>query len=49
MNTYRFVLAVEVEVEAFDEDDAKDLINDNFGPGDDCGVTIKGLAIKEVK
>ena len=49
MNKYRFILAVEVEVEAFDEADAKDIINDNFGPGEDCGVEIKGLAVKEVK
>lgn len=49
METFRFVLAVEVEVEAFDETDARELINDNFGPGEDCGVEIKGLAVKEVR
>lgn len=49
MNKYRFILAVEVEVEAFDENDAKDIIHDNFGPGEDCGVEIKALAVKETK
>jgi hypothetical protein len=49
MDTYRFVLAVEVEVEAFDETDARELINDHFAPGEDCGIEIKGLAVKEVK
>lgn len=46
---FRFILAVEVEVEAFDEADARDVVYDNFGPGEDCGVEIKALAIQEVK
>lgn len=48
-NKFKFLLTVEVVVEAFDEADAKDIINDNFGPGEDCGVEIKTLAIKETK
>jgi hypothetical protein len=49
MNKYKFILAIEVEVEAFDEHDARDIVDDTFGPGEDCGVTVTALAVKEVK
>lgn len=45
MNTYKFVLSVEVEVEAFSEEDARDIVQDTFGPGDDCGVEVTNLII----
>jgi hypothetical protein len=48
MNKYRFILAIEVEVESWDEADARDIIEDNFGPGEECGVNIKALAVEKV-
>ena len=45
MNTYKLTLQVEVEVESFSEDDARDVILDVFGPGNDCGVEVKNLVI----
>lgn len=47
MNTYKFVLSVEVEVEAYDEHDAEDIVNDTFGPGEDCGVEVTKLEIRQ--
>lgn len=49
MKKFRYILAIEVEVEAFDEHDARDIVDDTFGPGEDCGVNITALAVKEVK
>ena len=47
METYNFTLTLKVEVEAFSEEDAKDLILDVFGPGNDCGVEVVKLSIGE--
>lgn len=47
METYQLVVRLEVEVEAFDADDAKDAVLDSFGPGYDCGVEIKSAVIVE--
>jgi hypothetical protein len=33
MNKYSFEVVLRVTVEAFDEDDARTLLDDNFGPG----------------
>lgn len=33
MNKYSYEIVLKVTVEAFDEDDAKSLLEDNFGPG----------------
>jgi hypothetical protein len=41
MNTYEFEVVLKVKVEAFSETDAKEMLEDNFGQGDDCGVTIE--------
>ena len=49
METYKFNLSVEVEVDAFSHEDALDLINDVFGPGDDCGVEVMKIDIKDVE
>ena len=40
MNTYEFTVILTVQVDAFDEADAKDIVLDNFGPGEDCGVEV---------
>lgn len=46
MNKYTVKLDVVVEVEAFDEDDAKDYINDIFGTDDEV-KSIKITSLKE--
>jgi hypothetical protein len=48
MKRYQFVLAVVVEVEAFSEADAREIVMDTFGPGEDCGVEVKNLAIQDI-
>jgi len=45
MKTYRVELEVEAEVQAFDETDATDYINDIFGLDDE----IKSLRVVSVK
>lgn len=40
MKTYRYKVALVVEVEAFDGTDAWDAIQDAFGIGDNMGVTV---------
>lgn len=34
MNTFKCKVEIEVEVEAFDDDDVEDILDDYFGPGD---------------
>jgi hypothetical protein len=46
MDTYTFTVSLEVQVEAFSEDDAKELVEDVFGPGSDCGVEVVDFNIK---
>lgn len=46
MNTYRVKLEVEVEVEAFDENDALDYANDIFGIDDEI-TNVKVVNVKE--
>lgn len=46
MNTYRVKLEVEVQVEAFDENDALDYSNDIFGVDDEI-VNVKVISVKE--
>lgn len=46
MNKYSVKLEVVVEVEAFDEEDAKDYINDIFGTDDEV-KSIKITSLKE--
>lgn len=46
MNKYGVKLEVLVEVEAFDEDDARDYINDIFGTDDEV-KSIKIISLKE--
>jgi len=46
MNTYRVKLEVEAEVQAFNEEDATDYVNDIFGIDDEV-KSIKIIGIKE--
>lgn len=48
MNKYKYVLALEVEVEAFDIFDADEIIQDNFGEGDATGAHIVKMTIVDV-
>lgn len=40
METYEFEVTLRVSVEAFDQSDAKERVEDLFGPGSDCGVEL---------
>lgn len=46
MKTYRVKLEVEAEVQAFDDNDAADYINDIFGVDDEV-KSVKVINIKE--
>lgn len=46
METYEFEVTVTVKVDAFSEGDAKELVEDVFGPGNDCGVEVVDFNIK---
>ena len=45
MNTYKVKLDVELEIEAFSENDAKDYINDIFGVDEE----IKSIKVNSIK
>jgi len=46
MKTYRVKLEVEAEVQAFDDNDAADYINDIFGVDDEV-KSVKVISVKE--
>lgn len=45
MDTYRFKIELEIEVDAFTPDDAEDSIKDVFGPGKECGLDVLSLVV----
>ena len=47
MDIFKFLVELEVEVEAYDASDAHEMVEDAFGLGEDCGVTIKTVKIDE--
>ena len=47
--TYKYEVILEVEVDALDEGDAFDLIQENFGVGEQFGVTVTECTFKERK
>lgn len=47
MNKFKYLVELEVEVEAYDQSDARDILEDVFGLGEDCGVTIKTAKFDE--
>jgi hypothetical protein len=47
MNEYKYLVVLNVKVKAFDEKDARDLVEDTFGLGEDCGVTIESKRVHE--
>lgn len=40
MNKYKYEVRLTVEVEAFDESDAWEAVQDAFGLGENCGTTV---------
>lgn len=45
---YTYVVTLHVEVEAFDESDAWEAIQDNFGVGEATGLTVKTCEWEEI-
>jgi hypothetical protein len=45
MNTYKVKIQVEAEIQAFNEDDAADYINDIFGTDEE----VKSIKISSIK
>jgi len=48
MNTYRYRVVLEVEVPAFDQADAWEMLQDAFGIGENCGTNVTECEYKEV-
>lgn len=49
MNTYRFKVTLEIEIDAFDETDAEVALEDAFGMGENLGVRITNCVYKELR
>ena len=47
MNKYKYTVTLTVEVEAFDDSDAWDALQDAFGIGDQMGVRVLDCEYKE--
>lgn len=47
MNTYIVGVSINVEVEAFSEEDAIEAVADCFGPGDSCGLNVVDFEITD--
>lgn len=49
MNSFKYEVKLVVEVEAFDESDAWEALQDNFGIGESSGVIVTDCEYREVK
>ena len=49
MDTYRYKIVLTVEVDAFDESDAWEAVQDEFGIGEQMGVTITDCEYKDLR
>lgn len=47
MNTYKSRVILDVEISAYNTEDAIDAITDSFGPGEYTGVTVTNLYVEE--
>lgn len=47
MITYRYTVKLTVEIDAFDESDAWDAVQDAFGVGENMGVKVTECEYKE--
>lgn len=45
MNRYKATVTLEVNIDAFDETDARLALADTFGPGEECGIDIKNSEV----
>lgn len=48
MNTFKYRVILEVEVEAFDEADAWEAVQDAFGLGENCGTKVVDCEYTEI-
>lgn len=48
MDKFRYSIKMTVEVEAFDDSDAWDAIQDTFGIGEEVGITVLDCEYKEI-
>lgn len=48
MNTYKYRVTLEVEVKAFDEGDAWEMLQDAFGIGEMCGTNVIECEYKDL-
>ena len=49
MKTFRYKVSMVIEVEAFDESDAWDAVQDAFGVGEQTGVNVLECQYKEIR
>ena len=49
MNTYTYKVSLTVTVDAFDESDAWDAVQDAFGVGDQAGVVVTDCNYEETQ
>lgn len=49
MKTFTYRVIQTVEVEAFDESDAWDMLQDAFGIGENCGTNVVDCEYKEIR
>lgn len=49
MDKWKWKVNLQVEVEAYDESDAWDALQDAFGIGENMGVTVTSCEYKEVR
>lgn len=49
MNTYKYKISLTVSVDAFDEGDAWEAVQDAFGIGDNMGITVVDCEYEEIK
>jgi len=48
MNKYKYEIKLTVEVDAFDESDAWDAVQDTYGVGGDSGLTVTDCEYREI-
>lgn len=49
MNTYSYKVTLTVTVDAFDESDAWDAVQDTFAIGDEMGLKVTDCEYKEIR
>jgi hypothetical protein len=47
MNTYMVGVVLQVEVQAFNEQDALEAVNDCFGQGEACGLNVTEFEVTD--